>query len=172
VNGQKAWIILMSKKLLTQVAALMAGGAFVASACVGAFQRPDVRFEGMRVGGLGLRGGTVYAQLHVTNPNDFRLETTRLSYDLEVGDRAAADNGWSRLANGTFDTPIEVDANSSKVVEIPIEFNYSQMTGALRTILDKGTFDYRVSGVVRVAEPISRDVPYSRTGVVTMSGIR
>ncbi len=155
-----------------RTAQLLAGVAIVAGACGLAFKRPEVRFEGLRVGGLGLRGGTVYAQLHVINPNDFRLETTGLSYDLEVGDRTLSDNGWTRLASGTFDTPIRVDGNSSTMVEIPIEFSYAQMGGALRAILEKGTFDYRVTGTVHVQEPISRDVPYSRTGVVSLSGVR
>lgn len=146
--------------------------AFAVGACSVGFRQPDVRFDGVRLGGIGLRGGTVYAQIHVVNPNGYRLQTAALSYDLDVsGD---PDNGerWARLASGTFTDPIRVDARDSALVEIPIEFSYAQMSGAMRSILERGTFDYRVSGVVTVRDPIRRNVPYRRTGTVSMAGVR
>lgn len=144
----------------------------VGAACIGAFQQPEVRFDGLRLGRLGIRGGTVYAQLNVANPNRFGLETTALTYDLELRSDENGQTTWSRLAGGTFVEPIRVAGRDSAVIEIPIEFAYADMTAALRSIMDRGTFDYRVSGVVSVRDPIRRDVPYRRTGTVSLDGVR
>jgi hypothetical protein len=58
------------------------------------------------------------------------------------------------------------------VIEIPIQFRYDDLGGAVRSILDTGTFNYRVTGDVRLSEPIGRTFPYSKTGVVSMTGVR
>lgn len=144
-----------------------------AAGCGTAFEPPEVRFEGMRLGGVGLRGGTIHAQLYVANPNGFDLETSSLSYDLEVRNGASSgDDGWKRLADGTFDEPIRVGAGESKLVEVPIEFEYAELGSALSAIMDHGTFDYRVRGVAKLRRPIGRDVPYRHTGRVSMAGVR
>ena len=154
------------KKMLLAVAALA-----LTTACFGRYTQPEVRFDGLRLGGLGLRGGTVYAQLQVINPNPFTLRTSELTYDLEL---AAAGGGpeWVRLAEGTFGERIEVPARDSAAVEIPIEFAYGDLGGALRTIMDRGTVDYRVSGRVRLTDPLDRSIPYRRTGKVSLAGVR
>jgi LEA14-like dessication related protein len=152
-------------------AAALALTTFTLAACFASFERPEVRLEGVRVGGIGLRGGTVYAQLHVVNPNGFALRAHGLTYDLDLAGTGSGDD-WLPLAEGTFDERIDVPARDSAVVEIPIEFSYGDLSGALRSMLDRGTLDYRVSGSVRVTEPVGRTVPYRHTGTVSMSGVR
>jgi LEA14-like dessication related protein len=136
--------------------------------CLAGYRQPEVRFDGIRLGGLGLRGGTVYAQLHVVNPNRFGLRTDALSYDLELSG-PGEEPEWIRLAEGTYRERIEVDARDSTLVEIPIEFAYADLGGALRSILDRGTIDYRVSGRVELTDPIGRSIPYRRTGTVSLT---
>jgi LEA14-like dessication related protein len=153
----------------TRVATL--GALVLTSACASVFRAPEVRLEGIRVGGIGLRGATVVAQLHVDNPNSFGLETRSFTYDLQLRERDASEE-WLQLATGTIDQRIEVGGGSEKLVEIPIEFSYSDLGPALRSLLDRGTFDYRVSGQVQVSEPVSRTVPYRKTGRVTLQGVQ
>lgn len=144
----------------------------IATGCGAAFVQPQVRFDGLRIGGLGILGGTVYARLHVVNPNRYDLATSALTYDLELAAVEDGQTSWSRLASGTFAEPIRVDGRDSVMVEIPIEFSYADMGGALRSVLDRGTFDYRVSGIVSVSDPVRRQVPYRRTGTVAIGGAR
>jgi LEA14-like dessication related protein len=147
--------------------------AFAAGGCASAFQQPEVRFDGVRLGSIGLRGGMLYARIHVTNPNRFGFETSALSYDLELrapGDGADDEGRWVRLAEGTYAEPVRVGGRDSTVVEIPIEFSYSALDGALRSVLDRGTVSYRVGGVVEVRDPVRRSVPYRRTGSVVVGG--
>ena len=62
--------------------------------------------------------------------------------------------------------------NATTPVEIPIDFTYSAVSGALRSIMDRGTFDYRVEGVVALREPLRTEIPYRHSGNVSLQGVR
>jgi LEA14-like dessication related protein len=141
------------------------------ASCAGAFRQPEVELEGIRVGSIGLRGGTLFAQVLVTNPNRFDLETRSLRYDLEIAHPTQAGQ-WVSFAEGTIDERVRVGSRSSTILEVPIAFRYDDLSGAMRSILDTGTFVYRVSGDVRLSEPVSRTIPYRKQGTVSMAGIR
>jgi LEA14-like dessication related protein len=145
--------------------------ALPAAACAGAYRQPEVALEGVRVGSVGLRGGTLYAQLIVRNPNRFDLETRSMTYDLEVAHPTRAGE-WVSFAQGTFDERVRVDSRGSTMLEVPIQFRYDDMGGAFRSILDTGSFIYRVSGNVQLSEPIGRNFPYRKQGTVSLEGIR
>lgn len=153
-----------SRTLTALALALLAG-------CSSVVQQPRVSLESVRVGGIGLRGGTLYAQVHVSNPNGFDLEARSLTYDLQVADPDSAGH-WVTFSQGTVQEPIRVQSNGSTVIEVPIQFRYDDFGGAVRSILDTGTFNYRVSGDVNLSEPIGRTFPYSKTGVVSLAGVR
>ncbi|MGH7506121.1 MAG: hypothetical protein ACRELX_10740, partial [Longimicrobiales bacterium] len=85
----------------------------LAAGCFGRYQQPEIRFEGVRLGGLGLRGGTVYARLQVVNPNGFALRAAALTYDLELAEDDGGEQGWVRLAEGTFAERIVVAGHDS-----------------------------------------------------------
>lgn len=159
-------MLLRNRAILTALLLALPVGA-----CAGAYRQPEIQLEGIRVGGIGLRGGTLYAQVLVTNPNNFDLETRALTYDLEVNDPTDRSQ-WARLAQGVIDERVRVERRSSKILEVPVQFRYDDMGGALRQILDTGTFNYRVSGDVRLSEPIGRTFPFRRTGTVSLDGIR
>jgi len=144
--------------------------AAFAAACSTVFRQPQVRLEGVSLSGIGLRGATLVARLHIDNPNSFDLESRSMSYRLDLQDPDSAGH-WLRLAEDTIEQKIEVDANSANVVEIPIDFSYAELGPAVRSLLSRGTFGYRVSGRINVARPISRSVGYQRSGRVTLEGV-
>lgn len=141
------------------------------AACSGAYQQPEVEFEGVRLGGMGLRGGTLYAQILVTNPNRFDLETQALTYELEVADPARTGE-WISFTQGSLDERVRVEARGSRIIEVPITFQYDDAGSAMRSLLTQGSFAYRVSGDVRLREPITRTFPYRKQGTVSMGGVR
>lgn len=143
----------------------------LASACSSAVRQPEVRLESMRMGGIGLRGGTLYARVYVGNPNGFGLETRSITYAMQVEHPDSAER-WVTFSEGTVEEPVRVGGNSSTIIEVPIQFRYDDLGGAVRSILDTGTFNYRVQGDVELSEPIGRTIPYSKTGVVTLTGVR
>lgn len=137
------------------------------------FEQPEVRLDGLRLAGLGTRGGTIYARLHIANPNGYRLEASSLTYDLDLAQAAGTEDlDWVRFADGEYARPVAVDANDSTIVEVPVDFTFDGMSGVARSVLERGTLDYRVSGVIGVREPVRRDVPFRHTGKVSLSGLR
>lgn len=141
----------------------------VAGGCVRNFKQPQVRLDGVRLGGIGLSGGLVYVQLAVINPNGFDLRADRLSYDLQLKDPQDPSK-WVPLANGTYDQQVSVDAHDSTRVEIPVQFSYAGAGPAVQSVLDRGTLNYRVSGQVAVSKPLDTTVPYRHEGVVSLAG--
>src|SRR6476661_431934 len=100
---------------------LMLGAATAAIAVVAgcstlgkaAFQQPVVNLKDVAVQGVGLTGGQLAVKLNVFNPNGYRLDATRLSYNVQVGDNVA-------LANGILDSQFTVQSGDSTTVTIPV----------------------------------------------------
>jgi LEA14-like dessication related protein len=123
-----------------------------------AFQNPVVNLRDVRVQGLGMSGGQLEVQLGVYNPNNFRLDATRLTYRVAVGDDVG-------LATGALDTRTTVQAGDSTIVKIPVAFTYSGLSAAARQLLQTGSVNYRVAGDVTVGSVVGNfTVPYSATG--------
>lgn len=153
---------------LVALLALVACGSF-------GFRQPQVTLESVHLGGLGLRGGTLLVDLQVDNPNRFALNADELRYDLAVRDAEAepGDTTWLDFASGTYAEGFVVGAGETRTVKIPVEFSYSGLGGAASSILRSGTFTYRATGSVDVRTPFgSRAVPFTKRGMVTMTGGR
>ena len=145
-----------SKLAVISVAVL----AIAACATLGraGFREPVVNFKDLRVRGLGLTGGSLDAYLSVYNPNGFRLDATRLTYTVTVGDNA-------KVGTGALDSRFTVQNNDSTTVRIPIDFTYSGIGAAARQIMQSGSVPYNVQGDITVGTPIGNfTVPYSGTG--------
>ena len=123
-----------------------------------AFQNPVVNLRDVRVLGLGTTGGQLEVHLGVRNPNGYRLDATRLTYRVFVGDTVG-------LANGALDTQTTVQAGDSTIVKIPVSFTYSGLGAAATQLLRTGAVNYRVTGDVTVGSVVGNfTVPYSASG--------
>jgi LEA14-like dessication related protein len=145
-------------KLAAAVLAVFAIAGCASLGALGGFREPIVSFKDLRVRGLGFSGGSLDAYLNVYNPNGFRLDATRLSYTVTVGDNA-------QIGTGILDSRFTVQDNDSTTVRIPIDFTYSGIGAAARQIMQSGSVPYNVRGDVTVATPVGNfTVPYSGTG--------
>lgn len=123
-----------------------------------AFQQPIVRLQDVRVNGMGLTGGNLDVKLSVYNPNGYRMDATRMSYNVVVGDSV-------KFATGTVDSRFTVNGNDSSVVTIPVNFTYAGIGAAGRQVLNTGGVNYRVNGDVTVGTVVGNfTVPYTSTG--------
>lgn len=140
----------------------------------GVFRQPAVSLETVRLGGLGLSGGTLLVDLQIINPNRFALNADQLTYALELRDPdEERDTSWIDFASGTHDVPFSVGAGDTAMVQIPIEFSYSGLGSAANSLLRSGTFAYRATGVVDLRTPLGGyDVPFRKRGTVTLMGTR
>lgn len=143
------------------VAALGLGVAGLAACSAlgrAAFQNPVVSLRDVKVLGLGTQGGNLEVSLGVYNPNNYRLDATRLTYRVFVGDSVG-------VANGALDTQTSVQAGDSTIVRIPVAFTYSGIGAAAMQLMRTGSVNYRVAGDVTVGSVVGNfTVPYSATG--------
>ena len=142
------------------IAATVAALTFSSCATLGrgVFQEPIINFKNVSVRGLGLTGGTMDVYLSVYNPNGFRLDATRLTYDLIVGEN-------TRVGTGALDSRFTVQDNDSTEIRIPVDFTYAGIGSAARQMIQSGSVPYTVRGDVTVATPLGNFTrPYSGTG--------
>jgi LEA14-like dessication related protein len=145
-------------KLAAVALAVFAIAGCASLGALGGFREPIVSFKDLRVRGLGFSGGSLDAYLNVYNPNGFRLDATRLSYTVTVGDNA-------QLGTGVLDSRFTVQNDDSTTVRIPIDFTYAGIGAAARQMMQSGSVPYNVRGDVTVATPVGNfTVPYSGTG--------
>jgi LEA14-like dessication related protein len=123
-----------------------------------AFQQPIVHLQDVRVNGMGLTGGNLDVKLSVYNPNGYRMDATRMTYNVIVGDSV-------RFATGTVDSRFTVNGNDSSIVTIPVNFTYTGIGAAGRQMINTGGVNYRVNGDVTVGTVVGNfTVPYTSTG--------
>jgi LEA14-like dessication related protein len=153
--------------LIAASALVLVGGAGCSVLGKSAFEQPVVHLRDVRVRGLGITGGQLDVLLSVYNPNHYRLDATRLTYDVALGSDGSTD-----VANGVLDSHFTVQDNDSTVVTIPVSFTYAGIGAAGRQILNTGAADYKVTGDVTVGTVVGNfTVPYSSTGRFTMTGV-
>lgn len=138
--------------------------------CVPKVEQPQVWLSGARLVSLGVRGGVIDVELGVYNPNRFMVRAAGLTYDLDF--EAPDTDDWLDFAEGRVQENLRVGPGDTVSVVIPVEFSYGGLGGAVRGLLDRGSFAYRVSGLVAVEAPVVRDIRYSHTGTVTPGGVR
>ena len=123
-------------------AALIVALALMSASCggygKGGFKDPVVTFKNVKVGGIGLTGGTLDIVLSVYNPNGYRLDASRLTYQLLVDSLP--------IGNGALDKHFVVNSNDSTDVDLPLHFKWSGVNAASREILNSGSVPYRVLG--------------------------
>ena len=123
----------------------------------GAFKEPVVRFNNVKVRGVGLSGGALDVMLSVYNPNGYNLNATRLTYRLMVDD--------TQVGTGALDRPFRVRDKDSTIVTIPIDFTFSGLGAVGRQLLSTGSVNYRVIGDFTVDTPLgSFTRPYDQRG--------
>ncbi len=146
-------------------------GGLVVGGCAHAFRQPEVTLTGLQLAGIGLKGGRVYADVAIKNPNHYTLEANRITYDLRVQDPSNPGN-WLPFTAGTFEQDVKVGSGKTTEIQVQIQFSFGTASAAVQSIMNNGIFNYQAAGEVHVTQPITRTVPYRHQGVVTMAGAR
>jgi LEA14-like dessication related protein len=131
-----------------------------------AFKEPTVTLQDVQLKGIGASGGAVDVVLNVYNPNNYRLDATRVTYRLLFD--------TVQVATGAITDRQTVQGKDTLHVAIPVSFTFRGIGEAGRQLLSTGAVNYRVTGDVTVGSPIGNfTVPFSTTGrVSTLGGIR
>ena len=128
-----------------------------------AFQEPIVKVRTVQLRGVGLTGGSVDVQLAVYNPNGYRLDATRLTYNLKFDSVT--------FATGALTERMTAQAKDTMFVSIPVNFSYRGVGEAGRQIINTGTLNYNVIGDITVGTPVGNfTVPFRDQGRVSSFG--
>jgi LEA14-like dessication related protein len=143
--------------MMIAAVAAVAGISSCKSAGQKMFAQPQVAVKDVKVTGLGLAGGSVDVVMSVHNPNNFRLDASRVTYNLLVDTVS--------FATGSLDSPMTVEGGKDLEVRIPVNFTYSGIGNAGKQLLAMGSVPYRVMGDFTVATILGNfTVPYDKSG--------
>ena len=148
----------------TTVVVIAAAAAVISCASGGSggaprppFYRPNVSLRDVRLGSIGLMGGSLDVLINVYNPNEYELATPRVAYRVYVDSLP--------IARGIFDADIVLDSQDSVKLRIPASIAYTALGQAGRALLNTGSVNYRVVGDITVGTPYGRyTFPYDRAG--------
>jgi LEA14-like dessication related protein len=118
-----------------------------------AFRTPTVELRDVKLRAIGLEGGALDLILDVHNPNEYRLDATRLTYTL------IADTSF--LASGAITKRVTLAPRERSEVTLPMTFTMKELMGAADVLVRKGRVNYTVKGEVTVDTPFgSATRPY------------
>ena len=121
------------------------------------FANPVVELKDVRLRGVGTQGGTLDVILSVYNPNDYRLDASKVTYKLFVD--------TTQLATGEVNKVVTLDNKKKTEVTLPVTFTTREFLGAAALLSRMGSVDYRIAGEVTVATPFgSFTRPYEGKG--------
>ncbi len=157
-RGSRAMRQLLSRPIrLLALSAGILGLAACSTLGRASFKEPDVTLREFTVTGLGLTGGSVDIVLQVYNPNGYKLDALKMTYQVDVDS--------IKLGEGELDGRFVVPERDSSLVRLPVRFTYAGLGVAGRSLLNAGTVNYRVRGDFTVATPIGNFTrPYDRRG--------
>ena len=136
------------------VVAVLSGCATLARQ---AFTNPVVSVKDVRVKGIGLQGGSLDLILDVYNPNEYRLDASRISYQVWVDS--------SQIATGDIEKLVTLTDKGNSEVVVPVNFTFAAVQKALVHYAQRGSVNYRVTGVFTMKTPFgSITRPYSGAG--------
>lgn len=151
---QRLWMMLL--------VGMLTACATVAKA---AFATPVVTLREVRVGTVGLSGGTLDVSLSVYNPNDFNLDASRITYEVLV-DSALVGSGES--VGRVVVPPLD-----SAIVRLPVQFNWQGIGVAGTSMMNRGVVEYRVRGAMLIASGVGTiTLPYDQRGRFGAPGTR
>jgi LEA14-like dessication related protein len=136
-----------NSKFIVAALALTAVAGGCATLGRATFKEPIVHFQDARITGIGITGGSVEVRLSVYNPNGFKLDGTRLTYNVLVGNDVP-------LGSGELAQSFAVQKKDSTIVTLPVSFTYTGASAAGRELMNTGSVNYRVTGDVTVGTPL------------------
>ena len=128
------------------------------------FTEPSVSLETVTITGVSLTGGSLRLRLDVHNPNAYDLEGTEFSADVNF----EGTHFGTIAREAAFSLPAEAHAP----LDLNLQFTWSGVGAAARSIISRGAVDYELRGRVLIDTPIDdRWVEIGKTGTARLEDI-
>ena len=129
------------------------------------FKEPIVTFKDVKITGLGVTGGSMEIVLDVYNPNNFRLDGVRMTYNVLVDS--------VKFGTGSYDSRFIVEKGDTTEITLPLQFTDAGVGAAGRQLMQMGSVEYHVLGDVTLATPAGQFTrPFDQRGRFTTLGSR
>jgi len=121
------------------------------------FKAPEIHLDRVVLRDLSVTGGSLELRLGVLNPNRFDLQGTRLQLGFEVQD--------SHVGDVEYRDEFQVQKGDTTALTLPLRFNWSGVSGAVRSALGQGALPYTLKGQLTLRTPFGpRVVPFTAEG--------
>jgi LEA14-like dessication related protein len=118
----------------------LAGCLLLTAACAGlvapVFEEPSVELQDAEVVDYDLQQADLLFDFRIDNPNGIALPLAGIDYELFL-------NG-ARLLEGTQDRRIDIAANGTSRVELPMTVRYEDLIAAFRGLRGRQQSDYEI----------------------------
>jgi hypothetical protein len=149
------------RKLSTITAVLL----LTACAAIGeTFKAPEIHLDRVVLRGLNVTGGVLDLQLGVLNPNRFDLQGTKLQVGFDVQE--------SHVGDIEYSDEFQVQKGDTTALTLPLRFNWTGVSGAVRSALGQGALPYTLKGQLSLRTPFGpRVVPFTTEGRAPLTRI-
>jgi LEA14-like dessication related protein len=148
---------------------IVRAGALCALVLVGAcalrgdLQPPEVRLADLRPIGGGLLEQRFRVDLRLVNPNDYALDIDGLTLDLDLQGRA--------FASGLSNRRVRVPRLGEAVVPVEVSTSILELARQIFALAETGDLSYRISGLAYLGGIGGGQVPYERSGSLSLSSV-
>jgi LEA14-like dessication related protein len=127
------------------------------------FSEPTIALKEIQITGIGLSGGTLDLALDVSNPNDYRLRSTRLELGIDLEN--------VHFGDALLETPLELPSQQHTLVTVPVRFEWAGVGAGARGLLTRQAIRFGLTGTAFLGTPLgdrrvqvrgSGDVPLRR----------
>lgn len=147
----------LSRASAAVAASLLIGLGACATMSRQSFQNPTVELKDVVVRGVGLNGGSLDVILDVYNPNDYRIDASRVTYTVFAESLQVATGEVTKLTT--------LENRKMSTITLPVTFTMRELTQAANVLLQKGSIEYTVQGDFTLATPFgSVTRPYKGKG--------
>lgn len=124
------------------------------------FITPDVHLHHLALRSVGLDGGTLDVVLAFDNPNKLSLQGTHVEAGIDIDGNHFGDVALSN--------PFTLAARDTTLITMPLDFRWSDLAVAARSVLNDGAVKYAITGRFGVITPMCSqcEVPFSGQGNV------
>jgi LEA14-like dessication related protein len=119
--------------------------------------QPKVNLQQVNVADPTFSDATMIFQFVVENPNAVDLKVDQVNYDLALNGKP--------FTKGILEKGLQVGANSSAVIPVPIRVRYSDLASSIGDFLRNGSTPYEVQGSVKMG---FFSIPFKKLGEVQL----
>ncbi|MBK8004887.1 MAG: LEA type 2 family protein [Gemmatimonadetes bacterium] len=149
--------------VLALVAVLAAAGCSAGGVNPAKLIEPKVSVRTIAVRNVGLAGGTLEVAFAFHNPNRFSLTGAGLTAALAIEGK--------KFGDVVLTSPFTLAGTDTTVVTVPLNFSWSGVGGAARSVLNSGAVNYGVDGSFTVKLPANAGdlaVPFTGSGMIPL----